>query len=102
MLHNVALQETKRTKDDWPVGTILSLESLVSEHRAFNGCAKADGPEPGMNGMALLVREDIRAHQVGKKSGYWIFARVCGGPVPRLLVWWATYIDHTISKRLRG
>jgi len=80
----VALQETKRTKDDWPVHVdgYNSLESLVSDCRASNGCAKADGSEPGMNWIALLVREDTKAHQVGEESGYWIFARACGGPVP--------------------
>ena len=80
----IALQETRRSRDDWRISIsgFNCVESLVSTHQASNGLARAKGPEPGRNGLAILVRDDIRAHQVGIESGYWIFLRLCGGPIP--------------------
>ena len=79
----MALQETRRATKDWPlrIPGYHCIESLVSECQASNGLAQANGEEPGRNGLALFVSEDIQAHVVGNDSGYFIFVRLSGGPI---------------------
>jgi exonuclease III len=79
----LALQETRVGVSQWRIRVpgYQNFFSLASDDRASNGLASARGKEPGRNGMALLVNQDITAYEVGKESGYWIFIRISGGPL---------------------
>jgi exonuclease III len=78
----LGLQETRRSSLQYRLRFkgYKCFESLVSEHRARNGLAARNGPEPGRNGLALVVRNNIGAFEVVQESGYWIILRVFGGP----------------------
>ena len=92
----LGLQETRRSSEDYRMRFkgFKCFESLVSEHRASNGLAAKSGPEPGRNGLALVVRNDIGAFEVGEESGYWILLRVFGGPFETPCIVGTVYRPH--------
>jgi len=79
----MVLQETWRQDGQWRfwLKGFNSIESLASHDCTRRGQARREGEEPGRHGLAILVREDISAYEVGQESGYFLFVRVSGGPV---------------------
>ena len=80
----LALQETRRMSEQWRfrLSGYSSLESTASR------------TEAGRHGLALLVREDIGMYEVGEESGYWVFARLFGGPLATPWVVGTFYRPH--------
>ena len=80
----LALQETRRISEQWRfrLSGYSSLESTASR------------TEAGRHGLALLVREDIGMYEVGEESGYWVFARLFGGPLATPWVVGTFYRPH--------
>lgn len=80
----LALQETRRMSEQWRfrLTGYNSLESTASR------------TEAGRHGLALLVREDIGMYEVGDESGWWVFARLFGGPLATPWVVGTFYRPH--------
>lgn len=62
----LALQETARSSEHWPI--------RVRGYQCFE--APAMEHQPGQRGLALLVRQDLAAYQVGQESPYLLIAKV--------------------------
>ena len=91
----LALQETRRQQEHWRfrLSGYHSLEAMASPTR------------PGHHGLALLVRDDINAYEVGDESGVWLFARLFGGPLAQPWIVGTFYRPHKASEgreALRG
>lgn len=75
----LGLQELKRRPEHWRL--------------TFGGYTVMEGAESQqIRGVALLVRSCFTSHQVGRHSPHCVFARICGGGLPKPMVVGSVYI----------
>lgn len=79
----IGLQETRRKADHWRLSIC-----------GYNVMEVTSTKGAGQRGLAIAVRKDISAFQVGNKSMYFIFVRVFGAQVAKPFIIGSIYLPH--------